>query len=282
MKKQDKIDGQNPKQIFNTNFHSEVHVTRTNHAFFSNIQLKLPLIVVGALLFLCFSCVIMAGFYLRLHNTGEHLIGNWSLSRFVSEERQNRQLIEADIAEAKTNLSDTGRDIDKLKVSGALDTLPDLAVARGLYTEKINWFRAYVGIDQVIKQLVSANDILKKITIGSIYFDQTNKTVLLENVRAYGTYYGVNQDTKSGSSISLAAGIVDTFEQSIFFKDIHVDEYTRKQEVGSGTTLTEFFTPLTIHATIQEADEANAKDKKISIENELQSLSPATPDPTTH
>lgn len=272
MKKQDKIDGQNPNQIFNTNFHSEVHGKKQNRILSLVPSLRMPIILWSGVIFLIVSILISIFFVLLVSPQGEKFSGKLSLSRLISQERQNRQIVESKIAETKTTISDTGKDIDKLLVSGSLDSLSELAVARDLYIKKINWFRAYVGIDQVIKQIVGANDILKKITVGSIYFDRTNKTVLLENVRAYGTYYGINEDQKSGSSISLATGIVDAFEQSSFFKDIKVDEYTRKQEVGSGAVLTEFFTPLTLHATLQDPDETNAKDKKIDIEKEINSL----------
>ncbi|MFN7160507.1 MAG: hypothetical protein ACK4NC_02755 [Candidatus Gracilibacteria bacterium] len=272
MKKQDKIDGQNPNQIFNTNFHSEVHGKKRKRASLALPAYNIPLILWGGVIFLILSLLFSTFFILRVSPRGENIMGSLSLSRLISQERQNRQVLESKVAETKTTLSDTGKDIDKLLISSSLDSLPELAVARELFTKKINWFRAYVGIDQTIKQIVAANDILKKITIGSISFDQANKKVLLENVRAYGTYYGVNEDQKSGSSISLAAGIVDAFEQSSYFKDISVDEYTRRQELGSGALLTEFFTPIILHATLQDPDESNAKDKKTNIEQEINSL----------
>lgn len=272
MKKSDTADQQSPQKIFSTNFHSEVHTKKS--AFFSLKvpSFKLPIVFFISIGFLICTLAGSSVFLLRISPRGENIMGRFSLSKLTSQERQNKQILESKIAEVKTTIAESGKDIDKLLVSGALDSIPELAVARDIYSKKINWFRVYVGIDQVVKQIVSANDILKKITIGSIYFNSTDKSAVLENVRAYGTYYGINEDQKSGTSISLAAGIVDGFEQSAFFKDIKIDDYTRKQEVGSGSTLTDSFTPITIRAMIQDPDETNAKDKKVNIQKELDSL----------
>ena len=194
-----------------------------------------------------------------------------SQSIFFHQLDQEQNQLEQSFTNFKEEQQHIGSDLDQLKAFQYTSQEPLLERVYTIQKSKIDWNRAYVGLDQVVKQLISANDILKRITFGIVQFRTEGKSIVIDDLRAFGP---VLSDTKRpvGSSISLASLMVDGFESSPYFKDLKVEEFSKKQEISGTNAITPAFTPLTLQFTYQEPDERDPKDKSTNLQQDLQSL----------
>lgn len=256
MKKQEQSTDQK-NNIFASNFRQEVK--RTVHPDLSSLltfSVSKVLLVVGIIVLLpvlVVQCMSTPG-----------VPGSSTSSGSILKEKIDRSISER--GTLGTDLKDISYRVHSLE---SVEYTPSSVKLTALYEEKKalpTWTRVLTGIDQVIREVVSANTILRQISIGNMLFDKDTQQIILENVRIMQ-----GESMNPESPVSLAGKLVDAFEASRYFKNVKASDLALKEQItstGSGST----FTPVNLQMEYQFEAEKNAKDKEYDLKKELESL----------
>lgn len=257
MKKQEQST-QKSENIFSSNFKQEAKKTITID-FSRMLRFSFPkaLLVLSALLLLpvlVVSCKSTPG-----------LPGSSTTSGSLLKEKIELQV--KDRTQLESDIKDISYRVNTLDSAEYLPSSPKLLA---LYEEKKTlpkWTRALTGVDQVIREVVSANSILQQITIGNILLDKDSQQIVLESVRIMQDTTGKTQE----NPVALAGQLVDALEASRYFKEVESSDLSLRQQVGttgSGTV----FTPVNVEMKYQFEAEKNGKDKEYDLKKELELL----------
>lgn len=269
MEKQGNLHRKEKKRIFHTNFAEELqHVNkvpfwRMHLPTFKRVYIDdrgLRYMVIGTL------GILLCNALLLFFTSAVSPLSSYDT---IVESKQGYNLAIKAAKDVEDKITQVKEDIEILQKTGALPSTPLLLNTQSIMKQKVNWPRALVGLQNVIKQVISANDVVKQVQLHSLLLKSDDQSFFIDRMKVFG-----KQSAKSqGSSISLATTLVDTLEQSPFFKNVETDSYTNKATSSTGASLQDLFTPISIKTTIQHAGESSPQDVVSTIEAELQSLS---------
>lgn len=257
MKKQEQTPQNSRKNIFASDFKQEVRKI-TPPDFSSLLSFSLP----KALLALS-TILLLPVLFISIQSTPHTW---WSATTSGSILQSRIHATVQDRTQLTNDLKDISYRVHSLEEVEYTESSPSLSA---LYAEKKalpSWKRMLTGVDQVIREVVSANSILRQITIGTILFDKESGQIVLENVRIMKGEGGSVQE----STVSLAGKLVESLEASPYFKDVQSSDLAVKEQVtGTGSNI---FTPVSVQMQYQFEAEKSNKDKQYDLKEELDSL----------
>ncbi len=257
MKKQEQTPQNGRQNIFASDFKQEVRKI-TPPDFSTLLRFSLPKAVLGIGLVLLLPVL-----FVHIQSTPHSW---WSATTSGSILQSRIHTAVADRTQLATDLKDISYRVHSLEEVEYTPNSPSLSA---LYDEKKalpSWKRMLTGVDQVVREVVSANSILRQITIGNILFDKESGQIVLESVRIMKGEGGSVQE----STVSLAGKLVESLESSPYFKDVQSSDLAIKEQVtGTGSNI---FTPVNVQMQYQFEAEKSNKDKQYDLKEELDSL----------
>lgn len=127
-------------------------------------------------------------------------------------------------------------DVHRLVIFGEQKENPVLTAINTLRSERPLWHQTLEELDGLTKKTVESNDILRRISLGTIQFNSESRTGTLSGVKILSD--------GPRSSTSIAAEFLRNLESGSTIQDVKSSDPVTREESSSGTLMT--FTPLDI------------------------------------